>query len=443
MGNQRNIILVTADSVRADHCGFMGYDRNTTPTIDKMADEGIVFNNAIAAGVPSLPSLFSMYTGEFYPYDPANAFSNRNEVTEELSFYKTLPEYFKERGYNTIGISTNGYMSKYFGFDRGYDVFREFLPTFPDEETDKNIKLKNILGTKIAQGIRGLSSNINSILRNEDLIVGWKDIYPEIKNEMELMVNSDKPFFAHIFLVDSHTPYRPDSIYWGPNRLNSSIRKFYHTIYLQYLKSKRIRGKNATMPDFYRRRIIDCYDDSIRSIDSFVKRLWKDTEESNPLLIFHSDHGESFGEKGYFEHPPKLHEELIHVPLVIYNDGDKEVNKPVSLRDLKEIILSTSNKDNRRQEYPNENSSPWTFSFVKENNQANFAVRTENYKYLYKDEEDSKLYNLNSQRSCKTTQENIGSLGEQLEALTLTQLSHNKEISSIKAGILDAIEGEL
>ena len=61
----RNVVLITFDSLRADHCSFMGYERKTTPTIDKMAKKGLYFKNAIAASVPTAPSIMASFTGDY------------------------------------------------------------------------------------------------------------------------------------------------------------------------------------------------------------------------------------------------------------------------------------------------------------------------------------------------------------------------------------------
>lgn len=63
--DKRNIVLITLESIRADYCSFMGYHRKTTPILDRMAREGLYFENAIAPSVPTAPSTFSCFTGQF------------------------------------------------------------------------------------------------------------------------------------------------------------------------------------------------------------------------------------------------------------------------------------------------------------------------------------------------------------------------------------------
>ena len=64
MSEHENVVLITYDSLRADHCGFMGYERETTPALDRLADESVVFENAVASGVPTIASMTSVMTGE-------------------------------------------------------------------------------------------------------------------------------------------------------------------------------------------------------------------------------------------------------------------------------------------------------------------------------------------------------------------------------------------
>ena len=98
MSEKRNIVLITLDSVRADHCSFMGYHRETTPNIDRMAREGLCFENAIAPSVPTGPSIFGVFTGEYCPIGGED-FSEK-KWRKEFKRRKTLAEVLSQKGYN-------------------------------------------------------------------------------------------------------------------------------------------------------------------------------------------------------------------------------------------------------------------------------------------------------------------------------------------------------
>ena len=80
----RNVVLITLDSLRADHCGFLGYSRDTTPFMDKMAREGLYFENAIASGVATPTSIFGVFTGEHPLVDYEIGNLNGNEWRKEI-----------------------------------------------------------------------------------------------------------------------------------------------------------------------------------------------------------------------------------------------------------------------------------------------------------------------------------------------------------------------
>jgi len=119
----KNIILISLDTLRADHLSCYGYHRLTSPNIDKIAAEGTIFLNAASCSNWTLPSHMSMLTG-FYPaetgYVPGNAISNTFFADE----VKTIALYLRAMNYKTAGFHNGGYMSEFFGFDKGFDLYK-------------------------------------------------------------------------------------------------------------------------------------------------------------------------------------------------------------------------------------------------------------------------------------------------------------------------------
>jgi arylsulfatase A-like enzyme len=124
----KNIVLISLDTLRADHLGCYSYFRNSSPNIDKIAKEGIVFANAASCSNWTLPSHLSMLTG-LYPSETGfiegNAVSN-TFVAEDVD---TIASYLRSQNYKTAGFHGGGYLSEYFGFDKGFDFY---LNTRPD-----------------------------------------------------------------------------------------------------------------------------------------------------------------------------------------------------------------------------------------------------------------------------------------------------------------------
>lgn len=125
MTEKRNIVLITLDSLRADHCSFMGYHRETTPTIDKMARRGLYFTNAIASSVPTGPSMFGVFTGDYCPI-ASDDFSGKR-WREEYRKRKTLAEILSQIGYDTGAFHANPYVSSFFGCNKGFKYFNDFV----------------------------------------------------------------------------------------------------------------------------------------------------------------------------------------------------------------------------------------------------------------------------------------------------------------------------
>src|SRR6202140_777424 len=121
MAARKSVVLVTVDCLRADHCGFMGYPRPTTPCLDGLASESFVFPAAIVAGVPTYYS-FPAILASRHPL------ALGREVLGLAAEEKNLASVCKENGYATGFFGAgNPYLSARFGYDFGFDTFRDFL----------------------------------------------------------------------------------------------------------------------------------------------------------------------------------------------------------------------------------------------------------------------------------------------------------------------------
>ena len=121
MAARKSVVLVTVDCLRADHCGFMGYQRPTTPFLDGLASESFVFPTAIVAGVPTYYSLPAILASR-YPL------ALGREVLGLAPEEKNLASALKEEGYATAFFgAANPYLSARFGYDFGFDTFHDFL----------------------------------------------------------------------------------------------------------------------------------------------------------------------------------------------------------------------------------------------------------------------------------------------------------------------------
>ncbi len=378
----RNIVLITVDSLRADRCSFMGYHRKTTPTIDRMARKGLYFENAIASGVATPTSMFGIHTGTYplssYAVDKLNWYEWRKEIQSK----KTLAQVLRGVGYYTGAIHANPAVSSFFGFDKGFDYFQDFLK--------KNKKSKNTIVKLLAKTrIYTFLENVKAIINRELTSTDWRKYIPFIEDFRKKVDKENKPYFLWILLLDTHLPYI------APKEARKWSSK--STAYLIYL-NWRVRKYylNAQKVAKLINKAVDAYDDTILYADKFINELWELLKDDDPIFIIHADHGEGFGEHGFLYHPPLLYEELIHVPLVIYNaDVKGKIEEQVSLLGIAPTILELIGEEN---EFPSKSilngGDTWVISKVFDGSKWKITVRTKRWKFITGQKDTDELYDL-------------------------------------------------
>ena len=375
MVEKRNIVLITLDSLRADHCSFMGYHRKTTPTMDKMARKGLYFKNVIAPTLPTFPSMFCVFTAQDYSI-AVDILPTRKKRKEYIK-RKNIAEVLSSNGYNTVAVHMNPWASRLYGFNKGFRHFYDFLDN-DGLNTDRN---------------PSLFSGIKAFFKKKYHFINWEDIYPTIE---EIMSRIKQPYFLWILLLDTHFPYIPPKSY-----RKYGCRSILLLIYLNWKLRKNYIKNNLKLRDNIlikeREKLIGAYDDCIRYADEFIRRLWDDLKDDDPIFIIHGDHGEGFGEHGIYYHPAFLYEELIHVPLVIYNADVKGViEKPVSLLNIAPTILKLVGLKNEfSTESLLDSNRDWVVSRVfGDNKKVKVAVRLRDWKYITGQKEEDELYYL-------------------------------------------------
>jgi len=363
----------------------MGYGRETTPCLDRLAREGVVFENAVAAGVPTIASMTSVMTGKHSLASPEIGFDEHQR--EQVTGHRTLAEALSAAGYSTGACSPNPPASSYFGFDDGFDWFEDFLGQDRSgiDRVWHRILDSSIKGSSVATYLRLL----RNLVQREEVLRPWEDYYDAI---LEWRSNATEPYFLWILLLEPHHPWIPPkrSRQWSTR--GDVVRSFGH--YWEMLSSD-------WEPDFSereRQRLVDLYDDSIRHGDRFIERLWSDLQYDDPVFVVHADHGEEFGEHGRYGHQPYLYDSLVHVPLVIANAGQQgRVRQPVSLRSLAKTITTLADAPagfaGQNLLGPDRENAPWTISKVFVNGDRRIAVRTGHSKYIHEPGTDE-LYDL-------------------------------------------------
>lgn len=304
--DKRNVILITADSLRADYCGWLNDERSTTPFLDEISEDSIVFENAIASGPRTPSSAPVMISGAHFGVSE-QPFSGRGErVSHHMHRNGTVAEQFKEEDYTTIAFTVNPWTFGDAGFNQGFDRFVEV-------GNNKGGRFPEIFEDTL---LETPAKYVDYWLHDKSMFCTWHTFYDRVS---EAVSEVEEPYFLWVFLLDTHNPFLvPHS-----DRSESNLLSMYYS----FLRGNKVLNQsgrstlNVDMPKHVLTRLKKSYRDTIRSTDRFVKVLWNEVKTDDPVLVFNSDHGEAFKEHGTFGHQQVLYEENIRVPLLVHNAG--------------------------------------------------------------------------------------------------------------------------
>ena len=304
----QRVILLSADALRADHLSSYGYHRNTSPVLDELAAESIQFLNAYSGSSHTREAVPALLTGKY----PDVAIGSDYRLATE-----TIASVLSKEGFATGGFHSNPFVSRAYGFDRDFDIF------------DDDLHLGQHKFIALAQRALDKLRNRHYARANEinQRSLSWID-----------SLDADEPFFLWNHYMDTHGPYEPPGDYATLYRNDTISKRSAQSLYQRAIKQP------ESITDDERELLIDLYDGEIRYNDTHVGEFLNGLRErgllNESLLIFTADHGDAFGEHGYYEHPRYLHDEITHVPLLIRPPGGKDeiIETPVSTLDIMSTI---------------------------------------------------------------------------------------------------------
>ncbi len=284
-----NVILISIDTLRADHLGCYEYPKNTTPNIDKFSEDSILFKRCLAQASSTLISHASIFTS-LIPLHHRACFTKKLALPEEN---QTIGEILNTNGYKTVSFNDGGQIASEFGMSQGFDLYDSSTgDQKPDYMTFKAIV---------------------------DKCTQWIDN------------NTSKKYFIFLHTYETHHPYTPtennlklfESGYEGSLEPHISVDLIF----------KLFRGK-LEISEADKQHIRNAYDAEIRSMDEsfgiLVDFLKKKDLYDKTIIIFTSDHGEEFDEHGVIGmHAHTLYDELLHVPLLIKLKKSKLASKKI------------------------------------------------------------------------------------------------------------------
>jgi arylsulfatase A-like enzyme len=294
-----HILVIVYDTLRADHLGCYGYQRNVSPNIDLLASEGLLFENAVSLSAWTKPSIATLFTSLSPSDHGVGLFKSVLSDT-----YPVMARELQQAGYATYGFSYNALISSTFGFDRGFDVFHLI-------EQQQNLSNTRLIFEKALQ-----------------------------------YFDADKRQFFFIHVSGGHGPYIAPE--WAIARVAAHVSP-------EIIQ----RQKSPLGPKMWYRfdspeeleQLQALYDAKILAEDAHLGWLMNALLERGifhtALIAFVSDHGEAFDEHGAMEHGTYLFQEEIHVPVLLHgpNIARQRRTEIVGLHDIAPTILRAVGRD--------------------------------------------------------------------------------------------------
>jgi len=393
MSEGRNVILITIDDLRADHLSCLGYRRKTSPNIDRLAEKGVLFRQAISNGGNSPCSFPSILTSS---YALMNTLGNERGHPPDWIFLSkenvTIAETLKREGYSTAAFHSNPWLSSFFYYNRGFDFFEDSFRGLGESFVLRGVSTRH----KVLEYLWALRILYDKMRNKSDTCI-------EALNQKGiswLQKRNNKDFFLWIHYMDVHTPLVPP---------NLSPLKRLRAIWL-YWKQRR---RSTHLSEEELRTLVDFYDREIMHVDQEIGIFLDEIEKigvsaENTYIIITGDHGEQFMEHGIVGHG-RLYDEVLHVPLIFCGPGiraNTKIDSQVSLLDLSPTIIELLNI-NEVQTFQGTSLLPvmrgenkkkrGIFSEIAgSRGRKAISFRTENWKYIvwFNGEKKRELYNL-------------------------------------------------
>ncbi len=316
-----NVLLIVVDTLRADRLGAYGYDRPTSPNIDRqLAGKGITLEAAYSQSPWTLPSMISLFTSRY----PGELLGDDPTTFGLPAALETLPERMRGLGYRTAGFTANALLQERNGFARGFETYY-----FPPVQRDHRRHAENVTSRAL-------------------------DWLATQASPLQGAAGGEKPFFLYLHFMDPHDPYdNPDMVdgrspfypdYDG-ELLGAKIGEF-----LDRQNQRDDPTSGVAAEDVAHFGAL--YDMEVRYLDRAIGEMLAAIPPqvlADTLIVFTADHGEELYDHGWWLHARSVFEELIRVPLIVRWDrrlpAGRRSGDTVRLLDLTPTIVAAAGGD--------------------------------------------------------------------------------------------------
>jgi len=372
--------------------------------MDFLSDKGMRFESAFANG-PFTSAAFLSILASAYPLE----FKDQIPLPPDAIL---ISEALRKNGIRTAAIHSNPYLSTFYGYDRGWHYFQDFLPSVPNKGLKRRGGLRRSIKKYVPKRILKLNRLSRGLYRLRIFFGFARAPFENAETITKCAIswlneNKDFPFFLWLHYMDLHEPY------WV---FDAKFKRKY---------SKKVSGLSRVkmLEDAMHgkwslksvNRIIDVYDDRLSYVDESLKELFHFLDNEgligDTLIVLTSDHGQGFLDHGFFGHIARFYDEHLHIPLILFGPGIRnQVNSSlVSQLDIAPTILNfygvTVQKDYRghnllltnrfviSEAAHNEKGVYIASGKIFPSNFRTYAIRTKKWKYIY-GEKQREMYNL-------------------------------------------------
>ena len=337
--NQPNVLLIVLDTVRADHLSLYGYERRTTPNLETLARDSVVFRNAVSASDVTLTSHASIYTGMYPSWHGAYLTPPTRNGDPLGPSLPTLAGVLSQHGYTTMAVLANSsYLRPLYGMNRGFQLYDVRTP-ISGAGAAADYYVRDL--------IRPLFERVTSTAELDREFRRGDQITSDGLHILETMRRTGAPFFLNLNYMDAHDPYLPPPPYRDlfPGRIAGFPNRSIYELRRQLALLRHPPELDADLV-----HIRSQYDGGLAYLDAQLNQLFEGLKRlglyDNTLIVLTADHGEALGERNILGHPAWAYQDLVHVPLVVkypHADGKgTQVETPVSAVDLMPTILDVT-----------------------------------------------------------------------------------------------------